>query len=91
MNIRGLIPLVGAVLFATPASAQVSSTEALPLFNAERAMYPGVRPLQWSPELAMYAQDWAKFIAERDRAEHRQIRTDNPLMPGQWAGETIRE
>jgi pathogenesis-related protein 1 len=89
MNIHRFIPLVGAVLFATPASAQVSSTEALAAFNAERAMYPGVGPLQWSPQLATYAQSWANHLAEIDRAEHRQLRSDNPLAPGQTAGETI--
>jgi pathogenesis-related protein 1 len=90
MNIYGLIPLAAAVLFAAPASAQqVSSTEALRAFNAERSMYPGVGPLQWSPELATYAQSWATHLAEIDRAIHRDIRTDNPVAPGQYAGETI--
>ena len=89
MNIYRLIPLMAAVLFAAPASAQVSSTEALGAFNAERSMYPGVGPLQWSPELATYAQSWANHLAEIDRAEHRQIRSDNPLAPGVTAGETI--
>jgi len=89
MNIYRLIPLMAAVLFAAPASAQVSSTEALGAFNAERSMYPGVGPLQWSPELATYAQSWANHLAEIDRAEHRQIRSDNPLAPGVTAGDRI--
>jgi pathogenesis-related protein 1 len=88
MNIRRFIPLVGAVLFAAPASAQVSSTEALAAFNAERAMYPGVGPLQWSPQLATYSQNWADRSAERDTLMHRPDTYDNPLAPGQWVGET---
>jgi pathogenesis-related protein 1 len=91
MKIRRFIPLLGAVLFAAPASAQVSSTEALTAFNAERAMYPGVGPLKWSDKLATFAQSWADRLAEKDTPMHRP-NTDlyeNPLAPGQWVGETI--
>jgi pathogenesis-related protein 1 len=89
MNFYRLIPLVGAVLAAAPTSAQVSSTEALQAFNTERAMYPGVGPLQWSAQLAAYAQNWANHLAEIDRSIHHTTTTDNPHAPGQWAGETI--
>jgi pathogenesis-related protein 1 len=82
------IPFVGAVLFAAPAAAQVSSMEALQAFNAERAMYPGVGPLQWSPQLATFAQSWANHLAEIDRAEHRTDLLNNPMF-GLWTGETI--
>jgi pathogenesis-related protein 1 len=90
VNIYRLIPVLGALLCITPALAQISSTETLAAHNAERQNYPGVAPLQWSDEIAQYAQTWANWLAERDLGgEHRQFTTDNPFAPGQYLGENI--
>ena len=90
------IPMLIAGLFATPAFAQapvhdqgVSAQDTLAAHNAERQNYPGVGPLQWSPELEGYAQRWANRIATIDRGEHRELTTDNPLAPGQYVGENL--
>jgi pathogenesis-related protein 1 len=90
MKIQFLVPLAAtALLAAAPAVAQISPTDTLAAHNAERQNYPGVGPLQWSTDLAQYAQAWAEYIAARDLAEHRQYTTDNPVAPGQYAGENI--
>ncbi len=39
--------------------------------NAARAQV-GVPPLQWSPQLAAYAQEWANHLAATRQFEHRQ-------------------
>jgi pathogenesis-related protein 1 len=59
--------------------------------NRERQIYRDVGPLQWSPELAQYAQTWAQTLANRDlrQGEHRQNYNDNPFRPGEWLGENI--
>jgi pathogenesis-related protein 1 len=89
MKIYRYILILLAVMSAAPVSAQVSSSAAVDAHNDERSSYPGVGPLQWSSQLAQYAQSWAEYIAARDKAEHRQYTTDNPLAPGQRVGENI--
>jgi pathogenesis-related protein 1 len=89
MAIYRFIPMLLAGLLAAPALAQVSPAAALAAHNAERQNYPGVGPLQWSPELAEYAQAWADTLATRDVGQHRPFTTDNPLAPGQPAGENL--
>ncbi|MCB9155780.1 MAG: hypothetical protein H6645_01515 [Caldilineaceae bacterium] len=59
---------------------------ALQAHNAERANTPGVAPLQWSPELAQFAAQWAQQIAATGNFEHRSgtdLKDNNPLAPGQ--------
>jgi len=96
MTVRRFVPMLTIGLFTTPAFAQapvlnqgVSAQDTLAAHNAERAKYPGVGPLQWSTELAQYAQTWTNRLATLDRGEHRQTTVDNPVAPGQYAGENI--
>jgi pathogenesis-related protein 1 len=89
MNTYRSIPILAAVLFAAPAAAQVAQVETLNAHNTERRNYPGVAPLQWSPELEQYAQAWANEIAARNSLEHRPNRLDNPVAPGEYVGENI--
>src|SRR5690348_11932670 len=61
-----LIAILAVVLFGAPAAAQLSPADIfLDAHNAERQNYP-VSPLQWSPELAGYAQQWANELARRN-------------------------
>lgn len=72
---------------------------ALQAHNAERANTPGVAPLQWSPELAQFAGQWAQQLAAANAGlNHRSsqdLKDNNPLAPGQdqlgenlWMGST---
>jgi pathogenesis-related protein 1 len=83
------IPLVVVGLMIIPAWAQVSAPDTLAAHNAERQHYPGVGSLQWSTELAQYAQSWANALAKRDVLQHRPSSTDNPFAPGQPVGENL--
>lgn len=59
---------------------------ALQTHNAERANTPGVAPLQWSPELAQFAGQWAQQMAASGDFNHRSgtdLNDNNPLAPGQ--------
>jgi pathogenesis-related protein 1 len=59
--------------------------------NRERQNYPGVGPLQWSPELARWAQEWAEGRAKEGNINHRspQNQTTNPFKTGEYLGENI--
>jgi uncharacterized protein YkwD len=57
--------------------------------NRERQNYPGVGALQWSPELARWAQEWAQTVASRNTMTHRQDQRNNPFRPGEGLGENI--
>lgn len=63
---------------------QVEAKEILSLHNnARRAV--GVEPLEWSPTLAAFAQEWADELARNGKFEHRP-------KDGEWAqkhGENI--
>jgi virginiamycin B lyase len=78
-----------------PAGTEPSVAEqqqALEAHNRERQNYPGVGPLQLSPELAQYAQEWAQTLANRDInwGDHRPNNArDNPFRPGEALGENI--
>jgi hypothetical protein len=69
--------------------------EMLQTHNRERQKYPGVGPLQWSPELARYAQEEAQRLAEMGYDPrvggnpYRDSSNDNPLRPGEPLGENI--
>jgi pathogenesis-related protein 1 len=67
--------------------------ETLAAHNSERQNYSayGVAPLQWSPELARYAHEWAQKIANEGRMYHRSNtdRQNNPFRPGEYVGENI--
>lgn len=59
---------------------------ALQAHNAERTNTPGVGPLQWSPELAQFAAQWAQQMAASGNFNHRSgedLKNNNPLAPGQ--------
>ena len=89
MNVFRFIPMLVAGLFVTPAWAQVLAPDTLAAHNSERQNYPGVGPLQWSPELEQYAQSWANSLAIRNAFQHRPSTKDNPLAPGQAVGENL--
>ncbi len=57
--------------------------------NRERQTHPGVGPLQWSPELAQWAQAWAQSVAAANVMTHRQDQRGNPFRPGEGLGENI--
>ena len=57
--------------------------------NRERQNYPGVGALQWSPELAQWAQEWAQSVANANVMTHRQDQRGNPFRPGEGLGENI--
>ena len=63
--------------------------------NAERQQLAtfGVQPLQWSPELAALARDWAQQqVVKTSAPSHRpsaQLSALNPLAPGAQLGENI--
>ena len=58
--------------------------------NNERQLYSpfGVQPLQWSPELAKIAADWARTQVGAIPPKHNQSKS-NPLAPGESIGEGI--
>ena len=89
MKIYRFIPILAVVLSAAPAAAQVDTIQTLNAHNTERRNYPGVAPLQWSPELEQYAQAWANEIAARDSLDHRESTFDNPVAPGEYVGENL--
>jgi uncharacterized protein YkwD len=92
MKIYRLIAVGVAMLFAAPALADmtpVEQQETLTAHNNERALYPGVSSLRWSPELALIAQEWAQSLADRDAFEHRPNIQNNPFKPGEYLGENI--
>jgi len=74
---------------APGASGMTAAEEqaALQAHNAERANTPGVAPLQWSPELAQFAGQWAQQLAAANAGlTHRSrqdLKDNNPLAPGQ--------
>ena len=86
---RYYISVLLAGLITIPAWAQVSAPDTLSAHNAERQNYPGVGPLQWSPELEQYAQSWADSLALQNVFQHRPSTKDNPLAPGQAVGENL--
>jgi Cysteine-rich secretory protein family len=55
--------------------------QTLEAHNRERQHYPGVGPLQWSPELAQWAQEWAEGRAREGNINHRKIRRIIPSSP----------
>lgn len=57
--------------------------------NRERQTHPGVGPLQWSPELAQWAQAWAQSVAAANVMTHRGDQRGNPFRPGEGLGENI--
>jgi cysteine-rich secretory family protein len=63
--------------------------QTLEAHNRERQNYPGVGPLQWSPELAQWAQEWAEGRAREGNINHRQDTTKNPFKPNEYIGENI--
>ena len=73
----------------SPLTAEQQQT--LEAHNRERQNYPGVGPLQWSPELGQYAQEWAQTLADAGGSgNHRQDYRNNPFRPGEGLGENIR-
>ena len=56
------------------ASAQADRAEFMRIHNQARAEV-GAPPLQWSNDLANFAQQWAEELARRDTMEHR---SNNP-------------
>jgi len=70
---RLLTIAVAAALFAStshPANPDKDVAAFLDVHNAARAAV-GAPPLQWSPKLAAYAQEWANQLARSGRFEHR--------------------
>jgi pathogenesis-related protein 1 len=70
--------------------------QALEAHNRERQNYAGVGPLQWSPELAQYAQQWTDTIAsqrpqwQNSPPPHRPNNArDNPFKPNEPLGENL--
>ncbi len=54
----------------TPAVAAGDRAEFMRIHNQARASV-GVPPLEWSQELASFAQEWANRLARRGQLEHR--------------------
>jgi pathogenesis-related protein 1 len=75
---------------AGPGSLSAEQQQTLEAHNGERRNYPGVGALQWSPELAQYAQEWAQRLADAGGSgNHRPSYSDNPFRPGEHLGENI--
>lgn len=55
---------------ATPAPLSAEASAILQAHNQTRSQL-GLPPLQWSPELANYAQTWAKDLVASNRFDHR--------------------
>jgi pathogenesis-related protein 1 len=92
MKIYHLIAAVAAMLFSAPALADMTPAEqqqTLAAHNTERAII-GVNPLQWSPELARFAQQWANELAASGVPRHNPDRNrNNPIKAGAYLGENI--
>jgi pathogenesis-related protein 1 len=89
---------VGAAAPSPPAPPSESGLspaeeqETLAAHNSERQNYSayGVGPLQWSPQLARYAREWAQKLADEASMVHRpNYGRDNPFKPNESAGENI--
>jgi tectonin-like protein/cysteine-rich secretory family protein len=74
---------------APPAGLTAEQQQMLDAHNRERQNYPGVGTLQWAPELAQWAQEWAEGRAREGNINHRQDTTKNPFRPGEYIGENI--
>ena len=85
----GLRQIAAVSPLAPPAGLTAEQQQMLDAHNRERQNYPGVGPLQWSPELAQWAQEWAEGRAREGNINHRQDRTKNPFKPGEYVGENI--
>lgn len=71
-----------------PASSSLAD-QMLTVHNQERLKYHTAQ-LQWSPELAQVALDWANHLASTGEFEHRSNDKEvNPLAPGESLGENI--
>jgi hypothetical protein len=102
MKIYSSIAIVVAVLFATPASAQIGATEKaaiLSAMNAARtaiAASPSEPALTWDDCLAKFAQAWADYLGKNNKFDHRNTSGDpanytitNTCFPMQNLGENI--
>jgi pathogenesis-related protein 1 len=102
MPTQWFVAIGPAMLSASPALAQAPAAGSgmppaqeqavLQAHNAERQKYPGVAALQWSPELAALAANWAKEQLGKNPASHRKAAERsslNPLAPGSLLGENI--
>ena len=86
LNIRLQQIAVGSASQSMSAEQQ----KILAAHNSERKNYPGVSALQWAPELAQWAQDWAQTLATTDSGgRHRPNQQINPFRPGEYVGENI--
>jgi pathogenesis-related protein 1 len=75
---------------APPAGLTAEQQQMLDAHNRERQNYPGVGPLQWAPELAQWAQEWAQTLANRGGlGDHRPDQLSNPFRPRESLGENI--
>ena len=80
---------VGSASQPPPAGLTAEQQQMLDAHNRERPNYPGVGALQWAPELAQWAQEWADGRAKEGNINHRQDRQNNPFRPGEYVGENI--
>jgi hypothetical protein len=75
---------------APPAGLTAEQQQMLDAHNRERANYPGVSALQWAPELAQWAQEWAQTLASKGGfGDHRPDQLNNPFRPRESLGENI--
>jgi hypothetical protein len=102
MQTQWFIAIGAAMLSASPVLAQTPAAGSgmtpaqeqaiLQAHNAERQRYPGVAALQWSPELAALAANWAQQQLGKNPAKHRpdaERSSLNPLAPGSQLGENM--
>jgi uncharacterized protein YkwD len=65
-----IVLVIASILAPSPSFADRFQDSILGQHNALRARH-GSAPLQWSQQLADFAQDWANTLAREDRMRHR--------------------
>lgn len=80
---------VGAARATDSAIAAEEQQQIVEAHNTERLTHPDVGALQWSAELASWAQEWAQTVAGQDMMFHRDDQRGNPFKPGEGLGENI--
>lgn len=81
---------VGAARAPDSAIAAEEQRQIVDAHNTERLTHPDVGALQWSAELASWAQEWVQtVVAAQDLMVHREDQRGNPFKPGEGLGENI--